>query len=188
MQKKCVGVSLGALAVLLIAAAAVHAQTAIANVGLSSGWATFGQAAPQGAAPAALKVGTLTTQTDVKSRWSDGSVKFAVVTVNVPTAGAYAIAGAAAPAGTLTPSLPTAAVTLTIGGVGYVATLPSTPSTDVWMSGPLAYEGRSVITPTAGGPRTRSFASSSTRASTRTEKDAWTSASRTCSTRPARRR
>src|SRR4029079_1033125 len=103
MQKKGVGVVLGALAVLLIAATTVYAQTSIASVGLSSGWATFGQAAPQGAAPAALKVGSLTTQTDVKSRWSDGSIKFALVTVNVPSAGTYAITAASAPAGALTP-------------------------------------------------------------------------------------
>jgi hypothetical protein len=149
MQKKCVGVSLGALAVLLTAATALYAQTPVATVGLTAGWATFGQAAPRGAAPAALKVGTLTTQTDVKSRWPDGSIKFALVTVNVPSAGTYAIAGAAAPAGSFTPSLPTASVTLTIGGVVYTAALPATPSTDLWMSGPLAYEGRSVVTPTA---------------------------------------
>jgi hypothetical protein len=68
----------------------------------------------------------------------------------VPSAGTYAIAGAAAPAGSFTPSLPTASATLTIGGVAYVATLPSAPATDVWMSGPLAYEGRSVVTPAGG--------------------------------------
>jgi hypothetical protein len=52
MQKKCVGISLGAFAVLLTAATALYAQTPIATVGLTSGWATFGQAAPRGAAPA----------------------------------------------------------------------------------------------------------------------------------------
>jgi hypothetical protein len=150
MQKKCVGVSVGALAVLLFAATALYAQTPIASVGLSAGWATFGQASPQGAATTALRVGTLTTQTDVKSRWPDGSIKFALVTVNVASAGTYAITAAAAPAGSLTPTLPTASVTLTIGGVAYVAALPSAAATDRWMSGPLAYEGRSVVTPAAG--------------------------------------
>src|SRR3954452_24140237 len=135
MQTKCAGVSLGTLAVLLVAAPALFAQTPIATVGLTSGWATFGQAVPQGAAAAALKVGTLTTQTDVKSRWADGSIKFALVTVSVPSAGSYAISAAAAPAGTLTPALPTASVTLTIGGVAYVAALPAAPSADLWMSG-----------------------------------------------------
>src|SRR3954471_24105188 len=150
MQTKCAGVSLGTLAVLLVAAPALFAQTPIATVGLTSGWATFGQAVPQGAAPAALKVGTLSTQTDVKSRWSDGSIKFAIVTANVPSAGSYAITAAAAPAGTLAPALPAASVTLTIAGVAYVATLPAVPATDLWMSGPLVYEARSVVTPAAG--------------------------------------
>ena len=151
MQKKCVGVPLAALAVLALGASALSAQTTpIATVGLTTGWATFGQAVPRGMAPSALKVGTLATQTDIKSRWADGSIKFALVTANVPASGSFPITAAAAPAGTLTPTLPTASVALTIGGVVYVATLPSTPSTDLWMSGPLAYEGRSVVTPAAG--------------------------------------
>src|SRR6185503_12665251 len=136
MQKKCVGVPLAALAVLALGASALSAQTTpIATVGLTTGWATFGQAVPRGMAPSALKVGTLATQTDIKSRWADGSIKFALVTANVPASGSFPI---------------TAAAALTIGGVVYVATLPSTPSTDLWMSGPLAYEGRSVVTPAAG--------------------------------------
>ena len=151
MQKKCVGVSLGALAILL-AASVAHAQTAIGTVGLTQGWATFGQAAPQGAAPAALKVGSLATQTDVKSRWPDGSIKFAIVTANVPTAGNYAITAAAAPGGSFTRVMPTASVTLTIGGTAYVATLPASASSDVWMSGALVHEARSVVTPAAGTP------------------------------------
>jgi len=151
MQKKCVGVPLAALAVLALGASALSAQTTpIATVGLTTGWATFGQAVPRGMAPSGLKVGTLATQTDIKSRWADGSIKFALVTANVPASGSFPITAAAAPAGTLTPTLPTASVALTIGGVVYVATLPSTPSTDLWMSGPLAYEGRSVVTPAAG--------------------------------------
>ena len=152
MQKKCVGVSLGTLAILLFSAVVAHAQTAIATVGLTQGWATFGQAVPQGAAPAALKVGTLATQTDVKSRWPDGSIKFAIVTANVPSAGNYAITAAAAPGGSFTPALPTASVTLTIGGTAYVAALPASASSDTWMSGALAYEARSVVTPAAGSP------------------------------------
>jgi len=153
MLKKCVRVSLGAFAILLATATALSAQTTpVATVGLTAGWATFGQGLPQGSSATSLKIGTLTTQTDVKSRWPDGSIKFAIVTANVPTAGSYGITAGPAPVGTLTPTLPTASVTLTIGGVAYVATLPTTPSTDRWMSGPLVYEARSVVTPAAGTP------------------------------------
>jgi hypothetical protein len=150
MLKKCGGF-LGALAILALGAPVLHAQTApLATVGLTSGWATFGQALPRGVAATALKVGALPTQTDVKSRWPDGSIKFAVVTANVPAPGSFPVTASVAPSGTFTPALPSASVTLTIGGVAYVAALPSTASAELWMSGPLVYEGRSVVTPTAG--------------------------------------
>src|SRR3954468_13095373 len=93
------------------------AQTSIATIGLTPGWATFGQAVPQGAAPSGLQVGSLLTQTDVKTRWSDGSIRFAVVTVNALTAGNYAITAAPIASGAFTPALPTASVALTIGTV-----------------------------------------------------------------------
>ncbi len=152
MQTKCVVTlrSLVALLLVIFGAAALNAQTTIATVTLTSGWATFGQAVPQGAATAALKVGSLTTQTDVKSRWPDGSIKFALVTVNVPTSGSFAITAGTPTSGTFAPILPRASVTLTIGGVAYVATLPTSVATDSWMSGPLAYEARSVVAPRAG--------------------------------------
>src|SRR5262245_24720887 len=68
------------------------AQTgAIATVGLTAGWATFGEAIPQGQATGALQIGSLPTQTDVKNRWPDGSIKFAIVSANVPSAGSYAV-------------------------------------------------------------------------------------------------
>jgi len=136
------------LAVLFsIAARCVHAQTPIGTIGLTAGWATFGQAVPQGAAPNGLQVGSLLTQTDVKTRWPDGSIRFAVVTVNALTAGSYAITAAPVASGAFTPALPTASVALTIGTVNYTAALPSTSSTDLWLSGALAYEGRTVIAP-----------------------------------------
>src|SRR5687768_6869340 len=53
--------------------------TEIGTVTLTPGWATFGQVVPQGAARDGLKVGAFDTQTDVKTRWPDGSIRFAVV-------------------------------------------------------------------------------------------------------------
>jgi len=128
-------------------AAVADAQTTIGTIGLTPGWATFGQAVPEGAAPSGLQVGSLLTQTDVKTRWPDGSIRFAVVTVNVLTGGNYAITAAPIASGAFTPALPTASVALTIGAVTYTATLPTTVSTDLWLSGALAYEGRSAIAP-----------------------------------------
>src|SRR5262249_12066591 len=111
------------------------------------GWATFGQALPQGVATGGLRVGTLPTQTDVKTTWPDGSIRFAVVSVNAPAAAAYEITAASAAGGTFAPALPTAAIDFVIGSATSTATLPATVSSDRWLSGPLVYEGRSVIAP-----------------------------------------
>src|SRR5262252_2858667 len=69
---------------------------AIATVGLTPGWATFGEAVPQGQATSGLRIGSLPTQTDVKNRWPDGSIKFAIVSANVSTAGNYNVTAATA--------------------------------------------------------------------------------------------
>src|SRR5712691_2868189 len=119
----------------------------IATVGLTSGWATFGEAVPKGVAASGLQVGNLQTQTDVKNRWPDGSIRFAILTVNVPTSGNYAINPATIATGSFMPFVPAAAVNLTIAGETFSAVLPATPSTDLWLSGPLLYEGRSLIAP-----------------------------------------
>jgi chitobiase/beta-hexosaminidase-like protein/Big-like domain-containing protein len=137
-----------ALLLSMCAGATLDAQVAqVATVGLTPGWATFGQALPQGAATGGLQVGSLTTQTDVKNTWPDGSIRFAVVTVKATTAGNFAITPTAASAGPFAPGLPTAAVALTIDGVAYTADLPPVPAGDRWLSGPLVYEGRSIVAP-----------------------------------------
>jgi hypothetical protein len=124
---------------------------AIARPSLTAGWATFGEALPPGQAIDGLQIGTLPTQTDVKSRWPDGSIKFAIVSASIPTAGSYAVTAASFPGGRFTPVVPTASVTLNIGGTIYTATLPATPAGDTWMSGPIVQEWRHVIAPIAGG-------------------------------------
>jgi len=137
-----------AAAVVALNPSTLRADSAIATVHLTPGWATFGEAVPRGLAFDGLQVGTLTTQTDVKNYWDeDGSIRFAVVTVNVPAEGDYAITPGPTATGALTPALPKAAVTLTVRGVPYIANLPANLSANNWLSGPLAYEGRSTITP-----------------------------------------
>src|SRR3954469_2982365 len=150
MQTKCV-VTLRALiatVIVIAGATSLSAQTTIASVALTAGWAPFGQGGPPGVATAALPVGSLSTQTDVKSRWPDGSIKFAIVTVKVPSSDSYAITASARPTGTFAPLLPTASVRLTIAGANYTAALPGSPgSFGTWMSGPLVFEGRAVVVP-----------------------------------------
>jgi hypothetical protein len=114
----------------------------------TKGWATFGVALPQGAAKAGLAVGALPTQTDVKVRWPDGSIRFAVVTASVPRAGALPIVAGPAASGHTPPTNPQVLVTLTIAGRNYTATLPPA-LTDLWLDGPLVTEGRAVVAPGA---------------------------------------
>jgi hypothetical protein len=128
------------------------ASTALAHETLTAGWATFGQVLPEGAAKGSLQLGDLATQTDVKDRWADGSVKFAVVSAYVPTAGVYDLTAGPAPTGSFTPTIPDAVVNVAISGTTYTATLPKAVSGDLWLSGPLVTEWRWTVTPvTANG-------------------------------------
>jgi len=122
------------------------ASDAVATYRLGPGWATFGIALPPTAAANAVQVGTLPTQTDVKVRWPDGSIRFGVVSVRVASGGTYAIASASRMQGEFAPTLPPASVTFTIGGKPYVASLPSV-LTDSWLAGPLVSERRAVVAP-----------------------------------------
>ena len=126
------------------------AQTSVAVIHLTSGWATFGQAVPQGLAHRALQVGSLPTQTDIKNRWPDGSIRFAVVTVNAPASGSYAVTAGTMSNASFRPVSPTASVTFTVGGVPYTATLPASGGGDQWLSGPLVDERRTTVAPIAG--------------------------------------
>ena len=56
---------------------------------LSPGWATFGIVLPSGKAYDGLSVEGLTTQTDVKNRWPDNSIRYAILTAKIETPGAY---------------------------------------------------------------------------------------------------
>jgi hypothetical protein len=118
---------------------------------LGSGWATFGLVLPAGAATGGVRVGSLTTQTDVKSTWPDGSIRFAVVTALVGASGSYNLEAAARPGGTFLAAWPSATVSLTVGGTRWVAELPGAPTHGVWLSGPLVSEGRAVVVPRANG-------------------------------------
>jgi len=137
-----------AMAIAGMAGAAGAAET-LATYRLEPGWATFGLALPQSAAANAVQIGTLETQTDVKVRWPNGSIRFAVVSALVPRSAAYAVTSASQGSGAFAPpTLPQASVTLTIGGKPYVATLPPSLA-DVWLSGPIVSERRAVVAPGA---------------------------------------
>jgi hypothetical protein len=147
-------------------------------VGLTAGWATFGEALPPGQAFEGLQIGAFETQTDIKNRWPDGSIKFAIVTANIPAAGTYDLIPSPLQSGAFTPVVPSASVTLSIRGTRYTASLPASPGSDRWMNGPLAMEWRRVVAPAAGGTAhpflrvlfdTRAFADGATRLSVTVE-------------------
>jgi hypothetical protein len=128
-------------------AVTIEANGSVAVVGLDAGWATFGQVVPQGEAMDALRIGELQTQTDVKTRWPDGSIRYAIVSAAIPAAGFYAISDAPASSGLFAPEVADANVRFDIGGVVYTAALGNAASDDHWLSGPLVREWRTVVAP-----------------------------------------
>ncbi len=127
--------------------AGAAADQPLATYTLSPGWATFGLALPQGAAPKAVQVGTVPTQTDVKVRWPDDSIRFAVVSANLGAkSGSYAITPSQPTPGTFVPVLPKVTVNFKIGNMPLTATLPAALN-DAWLRGPLVSEGRAVVAP-----------------------------------------
>lgn len=120
---------------------------ALASYTLGAGrWATFGLALPEGAATDAVQVGAFNTQTDVKNVWSDGSIRFAVVTVESPTAGTHDLEEDTNSVSTFTPTYPAVTVEFDTGADTYTATLPSFSAVNAWLNGALVRENRFVVT------------------------------------------
>lgn len=119
----------------------------------STGWATFGFAAPEGAIPSGqgVQVGALTTQTDVKCTWPDNSLKYAVVTCKPTSTGNHEIRPVALDATPFSPAptWPTVVVTITMqpSGTVWTATLPTIDTSLPWLSGPLCREYRVRVKP-----------------------------------------
>ncbi len=150
-------VAILAFIVLLSRVLMAQGPAPIGTVHLQGGWSTFGQAVPQGLAPLgqALQIGSEPTQTDVKNRWPDGSIKFAVLTAYMPSDGDRAITAVPSPATAPDFVVPTrkVSVQMFIGGVPYSAAAPAPgPGADYWLRGALVRETRHVMAPrTAGG-------------------------------------
>lgn len=121
----------------------------LARIHSSAGWATFGQALPAGAAREAVQLGDFPTQTDVKTRWPDGSIRFAIVTARVARPGLFPLTAVAAAADTFTPeAMPEIWAAFAMGADGtdtYTAGATPRVGPDFWLRGPLVCEARQVV-------------------------------------------
>lgn len=120
----------------------------VATIKSGVGWATFGQVLPRGAVRRGLRLGDFPTQTDVKTRWDDGTIRFAVVTAKVDAAGVYQLKPDSNLAKFFSPSLPEASVHFRADDELWTAQLPARFLGDFWLIGPLVMEWRAVVTPT----------------------------------------
>lgn len=121
------------------------AAPVLASPRLGVGWVACGVVLPQGAASGAVQLGALVTQTDVKTTWPDGSIRFAVVTAKSPAADVYPLTEGESSSGAFVPVWPSASVSFAIDGLAYVAALPSFVPIDQWLIGPLVRETRVVV-------------------------------------------
>lgn len=149
----------------LATVASVTLPTGSAPVGTTS-VVTFGQVFGQGEASDHVVVNTggvdLPTQTDVKRRYADGSIRHAIVSVQVAAASApqaltIKTTGAAASGSPLSLDAVLAGgvdytVEITEAGAVYRAALRDAlqGKTDTWLSGPLVTEWRARVAPSAG--------------------------------------
>lgn len=121
----------------------------------SVGPITKGAVAKQGVVPAGqgLQVQGFTTQTNVLNTWPDGSARHMSVSFIPNSTGSRAVSAIANPGGSFTPSSWPAntSATFVIGGVTYVATLPTTPNlTNTICNGPVMREAWLLVTPVNG--------------------------------------
>ena len=123
----------------------------------SSGWLTRGLVLPSGAATGGVQLvgpsGTITTQSDVKTTWSNGSIRFVIVTANITETGVYNVVDSTEAAGRVAaPVVPAAQVNFVVypleGGAGtsHSAIAPASMSADCWLDGPLVLECRDTAT------------------------------------------
>jgi hypothetical protein len=126
-------------------------NVSVARYGVGAGRATFGLALPQGAAMGGVKLGAFPTQTDIKKTWSDGSIRFAIVSADVTNGGTYDVFPDVHVPGAYAPTWPQVSVDFTIGGQAYTASLPALTNADPWLSGPVVHESRAIVVPSSGG-------------------------------------
>jgi hypothetical protein len=131
-------------------AAAGEAHAALATYQFGSGPITFGMALPQGAATG-VQIGSLPTQADVKTRWPDGSIRFAVVSAEIPTQGTYELNAAAPAQGAFSPAWPSITLDLVINNVTWTASPGAFTTADLWLSGPVVREARVKVAPQNAG-------------------------------------
>ncbi|MBX4190093.1 DUF4038 domain-containing protein [Candidatus Parcubacteria bacterium] len=120
-----------------------HAASVTSITTERAGWATVGIVLPPGVTSSALQIGNLPTQTDIKVRWGDGSIRHALVTAKVPSGGTYSVQ-TSSNSGNPLAITPNCSAEITIGGATYVAS-PSGPPQSTWLYGSVVTEGRWLV-------------------------------------------
>lgn len=116
----------------------------LARIHATPGWTTFGMAVPRGEVFRSLQVGSYKTQTDVKCRWDDSSIRFAVVSTKIIKEDDYDIADKIVPVSRITQRKPrNFAVYLYIEGKRYSAKIGNSTREKIpWLSGAVVSEYR----------------------------------------------
>ena len=125
------------------------ANPVVGSVALTPGWTTFGEVLPTGAAgrPAGREPGDTDRREDDLAGRVDPVRRLRGPGHDRGHLPDLRVAGPRRRV--LTPTVPDAAVRFTIGGTVYTAQLPRVTSNDVWLSGPLVREDRSLVVPVA---------------------------------------
>jgi hypothetical protein len=107
---------------LVTATGSTVATETVTSIGRWTGGMVF----PQGAVTSAVQVGSFTTQTKVRNRWPDSSVKFAVVSYDATSTGAKTVTTIADPGGSFTPTFPAnTKIDFVIGGTTWTSSIGS---------------------------------------------------------------
>ena len=110
----------------------------------SPGWATFAYVALPGQATDGFKVGNYVTQTDVKTRWPDGSIQHALVCAKVEV-GEWAIESGPKSGTPFVTTWPSVSVRFDVGGVLYTASFIGLG--DRFRTGSQVVEAREIVSP-----------------------------------------
>lgn len=119
----------------------------------SVGPITMGLVAKEGQIPSGfgVRVGSFTTQTDILNIWTDGSLRYALVSFNATSTGAKTLTVIVNSGGTYTPTWPSGSVAINVSGTVYTAAFPAFDATNTVCNGDVCRRAWVMRTPTTSG-------------------------------------